>query len=202
LPYLTLEQAYLKASENMPGLDREDFLQSVRTYHAMAELRITGFVNPQVPGVPAPTLGLRQEIPPEQAASMYPSFKYGGIYTNGIIRLSNRPNPRWEDIVLETEALNRLWPAVDAGASEQQAVRIYNTGLAGRPTSKHLIGTELRRIYSAEIAAMKTSELARAMLDWLEKHHPEAPAPTLKALRNFLPSLMRELKLGKHSAQN
>ncbi len=135
LPFLTLEQAYLRACANHANLDRATFLNELRSHHAIGALKITGMpytwvrLPPPSPGTCAsasatpPTLGMRQEIPPEQAASMYPSFDKGGIYTDGILRLSNRPSFRWNDIVLATADIDRLWPLKPIGVDLHGLIR-------------------------------------------------------------------------------
>jgi hypothetical protein len=118
--FLTLEQAYLKASGNGANLDQATFLTQVRTYHGQGKLKITGvpvtrFSLSQLGKSPPPPLmdGMRQEISPDYAVAMEPCLNREGkgFYTDGIIRLvGSRPSFSWHDIFLEADAVNRLWP--------------------------------------------------------------------------------------------
>jgi hypothetical protein len=75
---------------------------------------------------------------------------------------------------------------------------IYRTGLAGKPTSWHLIEAECRRRWkegerhSNRLHESRT-EWARVLLEWLGRKHPDAPMPKLKTLKNNLATVLREL---------
>jgi hypothetical protein len=71
------------------------------------------------------------------------------------------------------------------------------TGLAGRPTSWHLIEAECRHRFAAGERYSKTVEWAKVLQKWLPSAHPEAPPPQLKTLTNKLTPLLRELRNGK-----
>jgi hypothetical protein len=83
-----------------------------------------------------------------------------------------------------------------APASKATSVEevVYRTGVAGKPTSWHLIVSECRRRFGADERHPTTMEWATALRDWLRTAHPNAPAVTLKTLTNRLPALLRELK--------
>lgn len=70
----------------------------------------------------------------------------------------------------------------------------YFTGLAGKPTSWHLIATECRRLWQAGerhpgggAARQSAAEWARVLIAWLHRVHPEAPPTTEKTVSNKLP---------------
>jgi hypothetical protein len=75
--------------------------------------------------------------------------------------------------------------------SEQPA---YRTGLAGKPTSWHLIEQELRRRHAAGERHLKRAEWARILIKWLQSTHSNAPCPTVKTLTNKLPGVISELE--------
>ena len=70
----------------------------------------------------------------------------------------------------------------------------YKTGLAGKPTSWHLVEQECRRRFEAGERHDKTSEWAQALQKWLSETHPSAPQLKKKTLTNRLAPLLRELK--------
>lgn len=84
--------------------------------------------------------------------------------------------------------------------SPSPAEPIYRTGVAGKPTSWHLIACECRRRYEAGerhrnalTRRESPSEWAIVLIEWLRANHPDAPPPTHKTLTNKLPALFREL---------
>jgi hypothetical protein len=94
-------------------------------------------------------------------------------------------------------------PSKPTGRSlnEPDQVRTYQTGMAGRPTSWHLIERECRRRYEAgERHAGKSGESptgwADSLIPWLADTHPEATPLTQKAATNKLSPLLRELQAG------
>src|SRR3954470_7469573 len=71
----------------------------------------------------------------------------------------------------------------------------YQTGMAGAPTSKHLLISEMQR--RAERGEMEQT-LAREtqhLLEWLAREHPAAPQPTLGAALNSLRDEYRGLSI-------
>lgn len=90
-------------------------------------------------------------------------------------------------------------PAVDAND-----VIPDRTGLAGRPTSWHLIEAECRQRYEARErhpgkAGESRAEWARVLIGWLGAEHPSAAVPQVKTLTNKLGKLLRELVAGAPS---
>jgi hypothetical protein len=87
--------------------------------------------------------------------------------------------------------------AADTTISEM----VHRTGLAGKPTSWHLIETECRRRYAegerhpGKIGESPT-EWARVLIKWFKLEHPRAAPVTEKALTNRLSPLLRELRSG------
>jgi len=76
----------------------------------------------------------------------------------------------------------------------------YRTGLAGKPSSWHLIESECRRRYQAgerypnKAGREMSAEWARVLGAWLSQNHPDAAPVTQKALSNKLAGLLRELQ--------
>jgi hypothetical protein len=73
------------------------------------------------------------------------------------------------------------------------------TGLAGRPTSWHLIEAECRRRYAAKerhpgIGGESRADWADTLIDWLKAAHPHAPVPKVKTVTNKLAGLLHELE--------
>jgi hypothetical protein len=76
---------------------------------------------------------------------------------------------------------------------------INATGLAGRPSSWHLIEAECRKRWTArerhpnDLGLESRSEWASILLDWFQQEHPKAVQPKKKTLSNRLSRLLREL---------
>jgi hypothetical protein len=62
----------------------------------------------------------------------------------------------------------------------------YRTGMAGAPTSKHLLISEMqRRAERGEMEPTLAKE-AQHLLEWLAREHPAAPQPALGTAKNAL----------------
>ncbi len=98
--------------------------------------------------------------------------------------------------LLQRSDVHSLWSRPDtepAVASET----IYKTGVAGKPTSWHLVEAEVRRRWnSGEGHERSTIEWAREMDQWLTQSHPSAPPLKEKSLKNHLAPLLREISAG------
>jgi hypothetical protein len=77
----------------------------------------------------------------------------------------------------------------------------YSTGLAGKPTSWHLIEPECRRRYNAGERHPTRAEWARTLASWLGSEHPSAAVTKPKTLTNRLSGLLRELEAQPNGAQ-
>jgi hypothetical protein len=75
----------------------------------------------------------------------------------------------------------------------------YRTGLAGRPSSWHLIEAECRKRWAArerhpnEHGVESPSVWGSILKSWLEREHPKSVQPTGKTLSNRLSRLLQEL---------
>jgi hypothetical protein len=63
---------------------------------------------------------------------------------------------------------------------------IYRSGGPGRPTSMHLVKSELHRLTSEGKVWRTKIEAAEELASWLLRAHPEAPPLTAKAILNNL----------------
>jgi hypothetical protein len=95
----------------------------------------------------------------------------------------------------------RLRTDTDQAHSCSTAIKeepVYRTGLAGKPTSWHLVEAECRRRWLAgehhpgKVGETR-SDWARILVEWLKREHPSAPRPTEKTLKSKLAGLLREL---------
>jgi hypothetical protein len=71
-------------------------------------------------------------------------------------------------------------------ANKDSIYRIYRSGGAGRPTSMHLVRSELHRLTSEGKVWRSKIEAAEELASWLLRAHPEAPRLTSKAILNSL----------------
>ena len=83
-------------------------------------------------------------------------------------------------------------------SSEADQARTYQTGMAGRPTSWHLVERECRRRYEAGErhpgkSGESPTEWADTLIPWLAEIHLEAAPLTRKAATNKLSMLLRKL---------
>ena len=75
---------------------------------------------------------------------------------------------------------------------EPQTDTTYQTGMAGRPTSKRLIAAELERRRRSEKVLLTQSKESEALAEWLAREHPEASLPTAKAIGDALRNEIRQ----------
>ena len=107
----------------------------------------------------------------------------------------------WAELYLHESGGIRLRSKTDQAYSSSKAIQQelgYRTGLAGKPTSWHLVEMECRRRWQAGerhpgSIGESRSDWARSLLEWLEREHPSAPRPTEKTLKSKLAGLLREL---------
>jgi len=107
----------------------------------------------------------------------------------------------WVELYLHERGSIPLLTETDQAYSGSKAIKqepVYRTGLAGKPTSWHLIQAECRRRWQAgerhpgNIGESR-SDWGRILLEWLKREHPSAPRPTEKTLKSKLGGLLREL---------
>ncbi|MEC5383070.1 hypothetical protein VSX64_19765 [Aurantimonas sp. C2-6-R+9] len=125
--------------------------------------------------------------------------------------LMNRSHEFWVRLMVEKGDVRARWPVpalaevVQAAAAEEAKLAtstsepIYQTGLPGRPTSKHLWMAEAkRRIANGEVGDTRT-KFCEDLSEWLKATHPHAAQITSKTLLNE--SELRSLfNLAKSSA--
>jgi hypothetical protein len=70
----------------------------------------------------------------------------------------------------------------------------YQTGMAGKPSSWHLLESEVRRRHANGERHPSIAVWARELSAWLQSEHPLAARPKLKTLTNNLSRLFREMK--------
>jgi hypothetical protein len=139
------------------------------------------------------------EIPENAVAQLDPTFVYVGIERP---QKPAEPHPAVTSPAAAVPTAGDNKPAAapatpPAGPSIVEAPP-YRTGLAGKPSSWHLVEAECRRRWSAGERHIKKemespSEWASILLPWLVSQHPSAARPTLKTLSNRFSRLLREL---------
>jgi len=107
----------------------------------------------------------------------------------------------WAELYLHKSGEMDLESETDQAFSSPKAIQhapVHRTGLAGRPTSWHLVEAECRRRWQAGErypgkVGESRSDWARSLVEWLKREHPSAPRPTEKTLKSKLAGLLREL---------
>jgi hypothetical protein len=84
--------------------------------------------------------------------------------------------------------------ALDCEPSSAPAETDYRTGVAGRPSSKHLAEQEMQRRASHGILCSGVGAEMRELCLWLRLEHPRAPPVKPKSLENSLRGEYRNLK--------
>ena len=127
-------------------------------------------------------------------------------YLSGAVPAASTPRA-WPDPLFAAEDAMRLWPSKNTDpatpigephSADPAKTQVYQTGLAGRPTSWQLVEQECRRRFEAgERHPGRNGESragwARVLRAWLESEHPEAPQLQAKTLSNRLTRLLREV---------
>jgi hypothetical protein len=114
----------------------------------------------------------------------------------------------WAELYLHDSGGIRLRSETDQAYSSSKAIQeepVYRTGLAGKPTSWHLVQAECRRRWQAGErhpgkVGESRSDWARILVEWVKGEHPSAPSPTEKTLKGKLGGLLRELARSDHPA--
>jgi hypothetical protein len=117
------------------------------------------------------------------------------------------PNSYWDIRVYRVD-IEREFLATQA-QGEQLPVRglerpmpdkeINRTGVAGRPTSKHLVARQMGLRAAKSLLSDSLAAEARALFKWLETAHPSAPAMTVKTIENAIRHDYRRLKQAQAS---
>ncbi len=71
---------------------------------------------------------------------------------------------------------------------------IFSTGAPGRPTSRHLVASELKRRAADQQLEASLAAEAQYLADWLAVAHPDAPPMRQKSVENALRSDYKSLK--------
>jgi hypothetical protein len=104
------------------------------------------------------------------------------------------PNSYW-DIQLYRVDLEREFHGIQTGGQQLPVGGLERpmpdeetnlTGVAGRPTSKHLVARQMELRAAKGLLSDKLRPEAQALLEWLKKEHPSAPRMTLKTIENAL----------------
>lgn len=110
--------------------------------------------------------------------------------------------PLYYDVLVETAGLRKAWSLQENATASAPAPEvpvpsppIYNTGTAGRPSSKHLALAEMRRRAGAGTLATGIKAESEALSAWLTQEHPQAPPATAKSLENSLRDEFKALRL-------
>jgi hypothetical protein len=100
-------------------------------------------------------------------------------------------------VLVNGDDLQRLIIAINEGSIPTVAPEVkadpYRTGLPGRPTIGHLIEAKLRRRIAAGEFNPTIKAEAEALREWAISTHPNAPAPTPKAIQNLIRDLYNAL---------
>ena len=82
----------------------------------------------------------------------------------------------------------------DATATGTPKVHPYLTGLAGRPTIKHLILAEFRKRAKGHTFDLTLADEATALCNWAEEKHPDGARPTRLTIENLIRNEHRRAK--------
>jgi hypothetical protein len=153
----------------------------------------------------AAALGDRQTVPAhawaEAEAAEAIDWKRSRVGRYDVVRIARDEIEWWFRPPADARANNlaQVTAALPPPPTERGAAALaYKTGLAGRPTSWHLIETECRRRWKAGERHRKSgqespSKWASELAQWLRTAHPEAAPTALKTLTNKLSPLLRLL---------
>ena len=95
------------------------------------------------------------------------------------------------------EPETRQHPEEVASITEQAAINrppLTHSGMAGRPTAKHLCTAELERRAKAGTMCESVRAESRELHDWLQREHPKINPGTPKTIENNIRALHRDLK--------
>ena len=99
----------------------------------------------------------------------------------------------WNFVHLDREQFASLLRDMDrAVQQDQDADLTYDTGLPGRPTSKHFLMPEARRRLEAEDHAKTLSAFSKELAAWLEFTKPLAAQPKPRTIENAIRDLFND----------
>jgi hypothetical protein len=151
------------------------------------------------------------------------SFQSGELAASGQRRGSFEREPipslEWADLTIEDSSEGEMivkhrerslaaWNDVRVKGAEvvsafavplEQRPASYRSGLAGKPSSKHLYLRKLSERIEAGELAPSLEEEAKFLKRWLELAHPSAPPSGISAIRNAIRALYNQ---GRHQAPN
>jgi hypothetical protein len=107
--------------------------------------------------------------------------------------LFRRRVPEWHDVHLDREQyaslLKNMGVSIEPSSGSDtpnEPKKIYSTGAAGRPTSKHLVIPEAQRRLDAGKYPETLTAFSGELAAWLKKAHPEAASMTAKTIGNTI----------------
>lgn len=83
----------------------------------------------------------------------------------------------------------RVFQALPKAQGPKSTPDPYRTGLAGRPTIKHLIEHQFRREAEAGVVAASLRAQAEHLLNWARETHPTAAPPSVTTIENHVRQL-------------
>jgi hypothetical protein len=83
---------------------------------------------------------------------------------------------------------------VDESLPTSGEVVMYSTGVAGRPSSRHLVEAEMERRARERQLCSRIGEEAQSLFRWLSKEHPKAPQMTPRTIENAIRERYYELR--------
>ena len=93
----------------------------------------------------------------------------------------------WSNVTLPQKVVVALWPAQVAESIMRTIPEVSDrTGVAGRPTSRHLVIAEYLRRYEAGVALTAIGEEARALEAWLPSRHPGLARMTARSIESAI----------------
>lgn len=95
----------------------------------------------------------------------------------------------WDSATFDGQTIARIEVTIPEICTTATAVgsSVYQTGAPGRPSSAHLLKTEVERRRRANIVPPDTLEAyAKDLLEWLHREHPRAPPIKLRSAQNVL----------------
>lgn len=94
---------------------------------------------------------------------------------------------RWWNVTLPRAAVVELWPPLAGDGNEGGVSEVSDrTGVAGRPTSRHLVVAEYRRRHEAGVALLQIGAEAKALVGWLSATHPGLAKMTARTIETAI----------------
>jgi hypothetical protein len=144
-----------------------------------------------IPGFAGNPDGLRSELPQELTR-----HRLWRLHRDGSITVQHTAG------ALELRYILAELSPIESSLSAQELISVNDvmqaspirTGMAGRPSSLHLVRMELgRRAAAGHMKPILKDEMVE-LSEWLGRHHPDCPQAKPKALENSLRSEYRDLR--------